>query len=105
MNHGLSERSLATIGQIFARYPAVERAVLYGSRAEGNYKPGSDIDLTLHTNDAFTHTDLLRIMGDFDDSTLPYMVDVSEYKTLQNDDLIAHIDRVGKVIYEKKSPL
>lgn len=99
MKYGLSARSLDTMQQIFSRYPTIEQAVLYGSRAKGNYKNGSDIDVTLHTTSAFTHTDLLRLMGDFDDSTLPYMIDLSNYQTLTNNDLLEHIKRVGQVIY------
>jgi hypothetical protein len=41
-------------------------------------------------------------MGDFDDSDLPYMVDVSEYRKLQNDDLKNHIQRFGKVLYKRE---
>ena len=47
MNHGLSATVVAAINRVLARCPEVERAVLYGSRAKGNFKPGSDIDLTL----------------------------------------------------------
>ena len=48
MKYGLPERTVVQICAVLAQYPAVERAVLYGSRAKGNYKPGSDIDLTLY---------------------------------------------------------
>jgi predicted nucleotidyltransferase len=99
--YGLSARSLETVKKLLSKYPGIRSAVLYGSRARGSYKNGSDIDLSLHTDDTFTHADLLRLTGDFDDSDLPYMVDVSDYRKLQNENLREHIRRVGKVLYKR----
>ena len=99
MEHGLSDRTLTTLDSIFRKYPGIKQAILYGSRAKGKFREGSDIDLTLRTDNTFTHTDLLRIAGDFDDSDMPYFVDISVYDELSNPDLKAHIDRVGKVIF------
>ena len=101
MKYGLSEITLNTLDTIFRKYPGIKQALLYGSRAKGNYRNGSDIDLSLVTNATFSHTDLLRIGNDFDDSDMPYFVDVSIYDNLSNPNLKAHIDRVGKIIYEQ----
>jgi len=101
MKYGLPDRTLDTLDSIFGKYPGIEQVVLYGSRAKGNYRNGSDIDLALMTDDTFTRTDLLRVAGDFDDSDIPYMVDVLVYKDLSNEDLRTHIDRVGKVLYPR----
>jgi len=99
MEYGLSARTFSTLNAIFQKYSGIKRAILYGSRAKGQFRTGSDIDLSLITDDTFTRSDLLRISGDFDDSDLPYFVDVSIYDRLSNPDLKAHIDRVGKVLY------
>jgi len=99
MSYGLSDETLNTLNLIFQKYPAIKQAILYGSRAKGKFRNGSDIDLTLKTEENFTFTDLLRIGNDFDDSDMPYFVDVSVYDDLSNPDLKAHIDRVGKVLY------
>ena len=99
MKYGLSERTLKTLDSIFRMYPGIKEVVLYGSRAKGNYRPGSDIDITLKTTSVFCWNDLLRISGNFEDSDIPYFVDVSIYDTLRNSDLTDHIDRVGKVLY------
>lgn len=99
MKYGLSDKTLATLDSIFRKYPGVKQAVIYGSRAKGKYKRGSDIDLSLKTDMSFVHADLLRIGNDFDDSDIPYFVDVSIYEKLSNPDLKAHIDRVGKILY------
>ena len=100
MQYGLSDNTLNILDSIFRKYPGIKQAILYGSRAKGKYRRGSDIDLTLKTGEDFTFTDLLHIAGDFDDSDTPYFVDVSIYDKLSNPDLKAHIDRVGKVLYE-----
>jgi predicted nucleotidyltransferase len=47
MKSGLPETTIAKIRAVLARFPEVEKAILYGSRAKGNFKTGSDIDLTL----------------------------------------------------------
>jgi predicted nucleotidyltransferase len=99
MKYGLPDRTLATLESIFLKYPGVRQAILYGSRAKGTYRNGSDIDLTLKTDNTFNNSDLLHIAGDFDDSDIPYLVDISLYEKLSNQDLKAHIDRIGKVLY------
>jgi predicted nucleotidyltransferase len=99
MKYGLPDKTLDTLESIFRKYPGISQAILYGSRAKGNYRNGSDIDLSLKTDNSFTRTDLLHIAGDFDDSDIPYFVDVSIYDKLSNSDLKAHIDRVGKILY------
>jgi uncharacterized protein len=97
---GLSEDSMAIIHAIFKKYDAIEKAVIYGSRAKGNYKQGSDIDLTLF-GETLTTDHLMRIAQDFDNSMLPYMVDISVFDLLDNPSLRDHIHRVGIVFYER----
>jgi len=99
LKYGLSERTLNTLDSIFRKYPVIKEVILYGSRAKGNYRVGFDIDITLKTTSAFCWNDLLHISSDFEDSDMPYFVDVSIYDKLNNSDLTAHIDRVGKVLY------
>lgn len=94
---------LATIEQIhgvFKEFLAVEKVVLYGSRAMGNYRRGSDIDLTLHGED-LTHRDSLRIAAALDDLPTPYMFDVSVFGSLTHAKLRDHIERKGVVFYER----
>ena len=76
--------------------------MIYGSRAKGNYKNGSDIDLTLHGKD-LTFDLLYQISTAIDDLLLPYTVDLSIFHTLNDPDFIDHIQRVGIVFYEKES--
>ncbi|MDR0473268.1 MAG: nucleotidyltransferase domain-containing protein [Treponema sp.] len=102
MQYGLSDNTLDILDSIFRKYSDIKQVILYGSRAKGNFRAGSDIDLTLITGADFTFTDLLHITGDFDDSDMPYFVDVSIYDKLSNPYLKAHIDCAGKVLYTAK---
>lgn len=100
---GLPSTAIEKINAVFARHPEVEKAILYGSRAKGNFKPASDIDLTLH-GDALTHRTLLSLLGELDDLLLPWMIDLSIFATLSHSALQEHIERVGVVFYERGSP-
>jgi predicted nucleotidyltransferase len=100
-SHGLTDKTVAQIHKVFAHHPEVEQAVLYSSRAKGNYKPGSDVDLTL-MGTGMSSEILGRIRGELDDGPSPYTFDVSIFSQLEQADLIDHIRRVGVVFYEKK---
>lgn len=100
MKHGLPPQTVEKIHAVFARFPAVEKAVLYGSRAKGNYKTGSDIDLTLY-GDTLTSAELGTITEELDDLLLPYQVDLSIFNQIAHEKLREHIERVGVVFYEK----
>jgi predicted nucleotidyltransferase len=84
----------------FARFPTVDKAVLYGSRAKGNYKSGSDIDLVLYGTE-LTVDLRWQIMDALDDLLLPYSIDLSIFAQLDHVELKKHIERVGKVFYEQ----
>jgi len=100
VNHGLSQRSIDTMQNIFRKYKSLEKVILYGSRAMGNYKNGSDIDITLDVGEDFTEFDLLHICGELDESDLPYFVDCSIFSRINDPDLKDHIVRVGNILYE-----
>lgn len=95
MKYGLSEQTLQKIHDVFVQYPQVEEVVLYGSRAKGDYKNGSDIDLTLHGGDSLTHTILSKIANDLDDQLLPYTIDLFIFKDIKNPDMVEQIERIG----------
>lgn len=101
MKYGLSAQTLQKIRDVFMQYPQIEEAVLYGSRARGDYKNGSDIDLTLRGGDALTHTILSRIANDLDDQLLPYTIDLSIFKNIRNPEMVEQIERVGVALYKK----
>lgn len=100
---GLSATVINKIHGVLAQHPNVQRAVLYGSRAKGNYKPGSDIDLTLFASEGqdISHRELADILDEVDDLLLPYTMDLSVFEHLNHDPLREHIERVGQVFYER----
>lgn len=97
---GLSASTLDKLNSVFARHNAIDSVVIYGSRAKGNYRTGSDIDLTIKGSE-IPFEELMQIEDQIDDLMLPYTVDLSQCRLLENADLIAHIDRVGVEIYAK----
>ncbi len=98
---GLSPRTVDLLRRILADFPDVEQAVLYGSRAMGTHKPGSDIDLTLF-GDRLTADIRNTIAARLDESPIPYTVDLSRYAELDHAKLREHIDRVGVVFYQRQ---
>jgi uncharacterized protein len=102
MNYGLNDIAIGQIRQVFARYPELEKVLLYGSRAKGNFKPGSDIDLTC-IGERLTQSILNKIENEIDDLLLPYTFDISILKHVSNPDFIDHVNRVGIVFYERES--
>lgn len=98
MLFGLHEKTIQAIQGVLAGYPQVEHAILYGSRAKGNYHTGSDIDLNL-VGSALTLSVLFSIENELDDLLLPYKIDLSIGHTIENPDVLSHISRVGKVFY------
>ncbi len=92
--YGLSTETIEKLILEFKKNPKIKKAILYGSRALGNFKNGSDIDLTL-VAPTMSLTELLKIENEIDDLLLPYKVDLSLYHQIENPDLIEHINRVG----------
>jgi len=101
MKFGLPDDTIEKINAVFAKYPNVEKVIIYGSRAKENYKNGSDIDLTL-VGDSITDDDRRDIYFDLDDLPIPYSFDLSIFSKLDHADLIEHINRVGKVFYQRR---
>ena len=102
MEFGLPDRTINSLHEILQKHPKIEKAVIYGSRAKGNYRIGSDIDLTLF-GAKLDYQDLMTINYEISESTIPYLVDLSIFNLLVNADLREHIMRVGKELWCKKS--
>mgnify|MGYP001125031995 CR=1 FL=1 len=100
MRFGLDEKIIRQIKDIFKKYPQIEKAIIYGSRAKGSYAGGSDIDLVLKGS-GLNLTVVNKVCMELDDLMLPYTFDVSAYDQITNQDLIDHIQRVGRVFYSR----
>lgn len=99
MNFGLSEKTINKLLSVFVKYPEIEEVIIYGSRAKGNYREGSDIDLCLKGL-GVTEKIRSRVWLDIDDLNTPYLVDLAVYHLLTSQSLLEHIDRVGKTLYK-----
>lgn len=99
---GLPAATVDAMQIVLSRHPGVRRAVVYGSRARGSHRPGSDIDLTLY-GDGLTASDLLAIDVALDALDLPYGIDLSLHADIEDPALRSHIERIGRVFYEAGS--
>ena len=104
MIYGLDNSVVQKIQQVFAGFPQINEGILYGSRAKGNYKPGSDIDLTVK-GENLTLSVMNQVGLNIDDLMLPYIVDISVFSHIKNPDLLEHIHRIGITFYQKESAL
>lgn len=100
MEFGLRQSDLEYIIEKISEFNEIERAVIFGSRAKGNYKHGSDIDMAIMGEKIdFNVVSKLHSLLE-EQGPLPYLFDVVDYTHLNHAELKEHIDRVGKVIYE-----
>ena len=97
---GLTDIKLAKLNSVFHRYNAIDQVLIYGSRAMGTHAPFSDVDIVLVGLDITTKT-LTKIIFDIEDLFFPYDFDVSILAKINNPDVINHINRVGKVLYNR----
>ena len=100
MKYGLKEGLLEKIQAVFESNPKVDKVLLFGSRAKGNYKEGSDIDLAVKGVN-FTFDDLLKLSGKLEDLNLVQKIDLLDYAAIREPALTEHIDRVGVEVYSR----
>ena len=96
MKYGLSKISYEKIKKIIQKYPEYQFKV-FGSRARGNYKEASDIDIVVYGE--LKNQDKIKILNDFDLLDIPYMVDIVFYQDLLKEEFKIAIDREG-ILYE-----
>jgi predicted nucleotidyltransferase len=102
--HGLSDPTVERICEVLARFPAVRKAVLFGSRAKGTAKRCSDIDLALYGEGPDWRV-LGRIEDELDDLLLPYTFSLLRHDGQTHSEMAAHIARVGIPFYQRESAL
>lgn len=102
MKYGIADTDWEKVFVTLSHFPNIQRAILFGSRAKGNHKPFSDVDIAL-IGKSISINDLLELKNEIDDLLLPYEFDFCVYKDLKNSDLKSHIDRRGIEVYRTKS--
>ncbi|MBI1865947.1 MAG: nucleotidyltransferase domain-containing protein [Nitrospirae bacterium] len=101
MKYGLPDTAIQKISAVLSRCPQVDEAILYGSRAKGSYKNGSDIDLALRGGADLTLQVVYGIIEELDDLLLPYTIDLAILGDIEDPDVMDHIRRVGITFYKK----
>jgi predicted nucleotidyltransferase len=96
--YGLSEQTISDLQSIFRKQKNIEKVLIFGSRAKGNYREGSDIDLAA-IGDGISRHQLLDICNDIDDMGILYNIDIVDYEKQKGSPIGKHIDRVGKPFY------
>lgn len=98
--HGLPAGTVEQIAGVLAHFPEVEKAVLFGSRAKGTHKPGSDIDLSL-VGEALDWRTVGKIYDALDDLLLPHRFSLILLDRNTDPDVAAHIERVGVPLFQR----
>lgn len=98
---GLSDSDIISIKNVPEKHPEVKQAYIFGNRAKGNYRIGSDVDIALK-GDGILFKNVLTIASFLNEETLmPYQFDVLDYSAIQAELLVDRIDRMGILFYEK----
>jgi predicted nucleotidyltransferase len=100
VNDGLKDRHRRAILDILRAHPGVDRAVLLGSRAMGTFTPASDVDICLY-GDSLTLPDQARLAAKMEELTIPQRVDLLLHHAIEDQALLDHIAREGKVLFER----
>lgn len=102
MKFGLKQAVIDKITAVFAKYPEIEEVIIYGSRAKGTHREGSDIDIVLKGK-YVTDATRAAVCRDIDHLNTPYLFDIAVYHRLDSPPLLEHIARVGQIFYRKAS--
>jgi len=96
---GLYERDVDMIVNALKENKEIEQAFIFGSRALGNYKKGSDVDLVV-TGENVTDKTIANLNELLNETyPLPYFFDILQYEKIQNEHLKKHIDKHGVDVY------
>jgi len=100
-NFGIYEKSYSLFIKAISEYPQIEKAIIFGSRALGNYKKGSDIDLAIIGSEVNYEITSQLVNKLNEQLPIPYYTDVVNFNTIDNNELKQHILNEGKQCYEK----
>ena len=101
MEYGLPSGRYEKISSVLHRFPSIDEVILFGSRAIGNFKPASDIDLAL-IGDEIPYSDLQKLQRALDELPYGYYYDVLDYKKITLPEIKKHIDNFGISFYKKE---
>ena len=102
MNIGIDLKYNKILEKIFEKHNFIDKVVIYGSRAKGNFSNRSDIDFVVY-GQPIDRFELYKVVNEIEESSLPYNTDIQLISNVKNAQLLYHIDRVGKIFYQRKS--
>lgn len=99
---GLSDQNANLLLEVFKKYDFIDKIILYGSRAKGNFSDRSDVDLVVigKPKDRF---EVSRVLNEIEETSFPYNIDLQLYSDIKNSQLLDHINRLGKTFYKRKN--
>lgn len=98
---GLTEAEWQAFVPLFSQQTAIQKVVLFGSRAKGNFSPGSDIDLAFYFDPTPSFSEWLTLQNQLEGLGLLQKIDALNVEKIRNPELLQHIEHVGKVVYRK----
>lgn len=102
LQYGLSEDIINQLRGVLATQGNLHRAEIFGSRARGDFKPSSDIDLAVYGDDGFKFDDYARLLGQIDELPIIFKVDVVDVAGVDKPALLESIQRDGVIFWEGK---
>ncbi len=99
MNFGLDDKTIEKIKNVFINYPKIEKVIIYGSRALGNFKYNSDVDLAIVGD--FEWDFIGHVQEELDSLSTPYLYDITDYNRILNPEVKKHVDDFGKLFYKR----
>ena len=97
MEFGLTPDDIKCINDALAKVTGIDKVIIFGSRALGTNKKGSDIDLALVGN-SLTFDSLLEAYSRLEELGLLYKFDLQLFNKIKDPNVLDHINRVGQVL-------
>ncbi|WP_111640232.1 nucleotidyltransferase family protein [Marinomonas shanghaiensis] len=95
---GLTSTELEELNSIIQSFHEIESVMIFGSRAKGTYKPGSDVDIVISGN-KLDHSVVARLSNQLnEETTFPYFFDILDLNTIKSEEMLAHIAQYGRKI-------
>jgi len=97
-NPGLSDRILWDLHELFSRFPEVETVLIYGSRAKGTFRRGSDIDMAVMST-TLSDKRYTQLWSEVEALPIAFGIDLLHWDQLGNPTLKDRILREGNALY------
>lgn len=100
-NYGINDASYEEMISLFKSFDSLDKVYIFGSRARGDYKEGSDIDLAIESKDDIK----LRLLNKLEDIRCILNFDVVDVNNIENEKLLMNIKKEGILIYRRENTI